>query len=260
MNPYDPYYDPCMQRMYPQTQQWDIPGEVIETGAPVFACPPGYRTHSIAQGDTLSALAAAYQTTAAAIVMANPGLQADTILQIGRKLCIPPVRACAGQLYVLKSGDTLYELARVNGITVDAILAANPWLNPRLYRVGDTICLPVKKNVCPEGAQRYTVLEGDTWVSIAQLFDVSFAALRQANPGISLTGAPTPGTVLCVTPGSLSPVCPLGKEYQLEEGEGLTQAAAKWNVSEGALLAANPLFPPSYFIGGHKICIPKRMG
>ncbi len=48
-----------------------------------------------------------------------------------------------GQVYVIRSGDTLFLLARRFNTTVNAILAANPGINPYNLMIGQRICIPV---------------------------------------------------------------------------------------------------------------------
>ncbi len=48
----------------------------------------------------------------------------------------------AGRVYVMKAGDTLSDIAASYGVTVDAILAANPGLNPNAIPIGTEIKIP----------------------------------------------------------------------------------------------------------------------
>lgn len=48
----------------------------------------------------------------------------------------------SARVYVVKQGDTLFQIALDNGTTVEAILAANPGLNPDTLAVGTEIRLP----------------------------------------------------------------------------------------------------------------------
>ena len=51
--------------------------------------------------------------------------------------------ACpGGQLYTIKAGDTFYLLATRYGITLAAIQAANPGVNPSRLQIGQVICIP----------------------------------------------------------------------------------------------------------------------
>jgi LysM repeat protein len=60
---------------------------------------------------------------------------------------ISPTAAAAtptpgARIYVVKPGDTLFQIARDNGTTVEAIVAANPGLNPDTLAVGMELRLP----------------------------------------------------------------------------------------------------------------------
>lgn len=55
----------------------------------------------------------------------------------------PPER-CEGQLYSVRAMDTLFQIARRFGVTVQQIQAANPQIiNPNLIFVGQVICIPI---------------------------------------------------------------------------------------------------------------------
>jgi LysM repeat protein len=61
----------------------------------------------------------------------------------GQTACVPGTAT----LYTVRKGDSLYKIARDRGISLDAVLRANPSLkNPNAIKAGDIIQLP-----CPEG-------------------------------------------------------------------------------------------------------------
>ena len=53
-----------------------------------------------------------------------------------------PAPGARGKVYVVRAGDTIAAIARENGVKPNAVLAANPGVNPRRLRVGQTIRLP----------------------------------------------------------------------------------------------------------------------
>ena len=61
-------------------------------------------------------------------------------------------------VYEVSRGESLYGIAKAHATTVDAILAANPHLNPTYYREGDAIYIPTS-------AQRAAVPDGSTVVA-----------------------------------------------------------------------------------------------
>ena len=54
----------------------------------------------------------------------------------------PVARAAATRNYVIKAGDRPAAIATQHGITLDALLAANPNLSPRHLQIGQTIIIP----------------------------------------------------------------------------------------------------------------------
>ncbi len=56
----------------------------------------------------------------------------------------PEASPVAGKRYVVKRGDTMYVIALRNGITVAALKAANPKVNPNAMRIGTVLVIPSK--------------------------------------------------------------------------------------------------------------------
>jgi LysM repeat protein len=113
-------------------------------------CPPptGWGAYVVQTGDTLDALAVRYKTTSAAIIQANCLLSA-TILP-GSFLYLPlpppatpiPCGAPSGWvIYIVKPGDTLYNISQLYNITVAELQRAN-CLNTTIIRVGQRLYIP----------------------------------------------------------------------------------------------------------------------
>lgn len=49
-----------------------------------------------------------------------------------------------GETYTIKSGDTLFDIARKCGVSLDDLKTANPGLDPATLRIGQTIKMPPK--------------------------------------------------------------------------------------------------------------------
>jgi LysM repeat protein len=59
------------------------------------------------------------------------------------RVTVPPEKARpAGRTHVVRSGDTPSVIARKYGVTVKALMAANPGLNPTRMKVGSVVKLP----------------------------------------------------------------------------------------------------------------------
>jgi len=159
-------------------------------GVPV--CPPGTILYFVRAGDTVYNLAIRFNTTVSAIIAANPIIQAHPeILRIGQRLCIPTqptFPSCpGGNYYTIRSGDTLYAIARRYNISLNDLLQANPGIDPARLRIGQVICIPFAAPpvTCPEGSITYTIVAGDTFSSIARRYNVTVADLIRANPEVN---------------------------------------------------------------------------
>jgi len=121
--------------------------------APPGICGDG--DYVVVRGDTLGRVARRCGSTVAAIAAASRIADPNLIL-VGQRLVIPGGRAFAravtrpapatdatGRLtYAMARGDTLYSLARWSRVSLPALLAANPGINPQRIEIGDTIRLP----------------------------------------------------------------------------------------------------------------------
>lgn len=89
-------------------------------------------------------------------------------------------------------GEWLIQIARCYGTTYAAIHGANALPNPNLIYPGDVITVPaigsIGRIVGPPCVQRYTVVAGDTWESLATRFATTTTILQLANPGALTTG------------------------------------------------------------------------
>jgi peptidoglycan endopeptidase LytE len=112
------------------------------------AAPTGSSHYVVQPGDTLSAIAARFGTTVAALAAANHLADPNRILA-GQVLTVPGVAAAGAAApppssapYVVQPGDTLSAIAARFGTTVAALAAANGLANPNRIRVGQTLRVP----------------------------------------------------------------------------------------------------------------------
>ena len=99
-----------------------------------------------------------------------------------------------GTVYTIRPGDTLSSLAGRFNTTVDAIIRVNPGIVPTNLQIGQQICIPGSgpgpgpgpgpSSRCPRGTFSYTIRDGDTYYSLANRFNTSIRAIREANPGV----------------------------------------------------------------------------
>ncbi len=116
---------------------------------------PGAIIHIVQVGETLNSIALRYKTSVAMLMLANN--LSDYRLTVYQRLVIPPEgwqgypplpiwtgpgpSDCGHGYYTVRAGDTLYRIARANGISVNALMAANH-LTSSLIVAGQRLCIP----------------------------------------------------------------------------------------------------------------------
>ena len=135
----------------------------------------GYVEYTVRAGDTLWELSRRYGTTVDAIKRLN-GLTSD-ILYIGQVLKIPTSETSSYFEYTVRAGDTLWELSRRYGTTVDAIKSLNGLTSDALY-IGQVLKIPT--STIPSYFE-YTVRAGDTLWELAQRFGTTVDEIKSLN-------------------------------------------------------------------------------
>ena len=139
----------------------------------------GYIEYVVRSGDTLWQLARRYGTTVDAIMALN-GLTNDN-LSIGQVLKIPTAQSPDESYfeYVVRSGDTLWQLAQRYGTTVDAIMALNGLTNDNLT-IGQVLKIPTTQSP-DESYFEYVVRSGDTLWQLARRYGTTVSAIINLN-------------------------------------------------------------------------------
>jgi membrane-bound lytic murein transglycosylase D len=180
--------------------------------------PPVTTTHRVRRGETLSSIAHRYDVELDDIRQANR--MRGSVIQPGQTLVIPsagatatatladvaaPREEIAAQLperqapvekqkstrvHVVKSGDTLYGVARRYGVTVPALAAANDMTSKSHLTAGARLEIPGRSgggSASSAASTRettrltYQVRQGDTLSEIADKFNVSVSQLKSWN-------------------------------------------------------------------------------
>ncbi len=163
--------------------------------------------HTVRKGETLGGISKKYGITVADIVAANK-LKSKHRLSIGQSLVIPVPMAAAdekpskrsehksevalsdkplpkadGKKHTIKSGDTLWDLAKKYGVTTSEIRQANRMGAHEKLAVGETLIIPEAEKVTSNrgGAFWYTVRKGDTVLRIASKFGLTIAQVLSFN-------------------------------------------------------------------------------
>ena len=139
---------------------------------------PGGNTYTVKNGDSLWKIANQFGITINQLKSAN-NLISDN-LQIGQVLTIPssnsnPVTP-GGNIYTVKSGDSLWSIARKYDTTVDILKNLNN-LSSNTLSIGQVLNVPSSTL----GENIYTVKSGDSLWKIANEYNTTVARLKELN-------------------------------------------------------------------------------
>ena len=245
----------------------------FESGVPLV--------YVVQPGDSLWSIARAHATSTA-VLMALNGLPSDTI-QPGASLrlpgvrvataaataaemaaaaqaaeAVPPAPAAAPATYVVRSGDSLYDIARSHGVTVEALIAWNA-LDGTLIRPGQVLSLQRDEDAPPAPPLVVHVQPGDSLWSIARAHGSTVDALAMANGlsagstlrvGLALT---VPGRFAAIdaTTGAASPNIggAAAEEIRVMPGDNLWKIARQHNTTIAAIMSLNGLTSDRLAVG-----------
>lgn len=129
----------------------------------------------VKSGDSLYSIANKYNTTVNELKSLN-NLSNNT-LSIGQVLKLPKVdEIVTVNEYIVKSGDSLYSIAKKYNTSVDELKSLNN-LTSNLLSVGQKLNIPVTEEV----SNVYTVKKGDNLYSIARKFNTTVNEIKSKN-------------------------------------------------------------------------------
>lgn len=209
----------------------------------------GTTYYTVKKGDTLWTIARKNGLTVDELKQLN-NLTSNS-LSVGQTLKVSKTGTTepgSTKYYVVKSGDNLYAIARVNNTTVDAIKRANN-LTSNLLSIGQTLIIPTSEPAptTPTGNNTYTVKKGDSLYAIARNFNTTVDAIKRAN-NLSSNNLSI-GQVLII-PGSTN-----YKTYTVVAGDTLYGIAMKNSTNVDAIKRLNNLSSNTLSIG-QKLLIP----
>ena len=179
-------------------------------------------------GDDVNQLKNDYKKYAQAVV--------DAVLEY-RDLSTTP----SSEYYTVKSGDSLWSIAKKYGISVDELKAANN-LTSNVLQIGQRLNIPSMSGITtkPENYINYTVKSGDSLYSIASKNDLTVQELKNYN---NLTSNVLQiGQILKIPVVSTEEV-PIGKysEYVVKSGDSLYSIGRKYGYTPQQLIDYNNL-------------------
>jgi len=140
----------------------------------------------------------------------------------------------SGTTYTVKSGDSLWNIAKKFGVSVEEIKAANN-LNSNLLNIGQVLKIP--QEVSESGDYIvYTVKSGDTLYSIAREYDVSVNELISYN-NLSSSNLSINQQILIPKEEEVD----LSNTYTVKSGDTLYSIARNYNTTVNELMSLNNL-------------------
>ncbi len=134
------------------------------------------QTYIVQRGDSLYSIANKFNTTVENLKEIN-NLKSN-LLQIGQKLVISGTPSTTDNLYTVKKGDSLYQIALKFNTTVNDIKRLNN-LTSNLLSIGQQLKIP--KLTETSDYVIYTVKRGDSLYQIALTYDTSVNDIKRLN-------------------------------------------------------------------------------
>jgi len=247
--------------------------------------------HKIRKGETVSTIASRYGVSQYAIFAAN-NLSRRSKIYAGKQLIVPvPLDRnyksqprknrdykASKSVYSVRSGDTMWDIARAFGTSVNDLRRVNYIERGSRIYVGQKLKIPSsatklkeknqtspmtyaskdKKQSSKSGSSnkssgsssKYTVRSGDTLWDLARRFGTTTSNIRKLN-GLGRSSRIYPGQVLTVQPGGDRNYV----IYKVRRGDTLSRIARKYRTSISKILVSNGKTDPDNLNIGEKLKI-----
>lgn len=148
--------------------------------------------------------------------------------------------------HLVKSGETLFGIARTYGISIADLVEANPSTKSGL-KSGQQLTIPSNTTKIDGDNQQshYVVKPGDTLYRVALNHNVTLEELLQSNPGVTPENFKAGETIVIPSPNS--ELAAQNKEPEtifvsekIEKGETFQSISKEYKVSEQQIREANP--------------------
>ena len=202
-----------------------------------------YFTHTVTKGQGLYSISRMYGVTEADIIALNPG--SEIVIKVGQQLRIPQNKqqqssantpqAKAGneRFHTIKTGETLYRLTVIYGLTAREICNANPGLSAENFKAGQVIVIPEKSETAPSSTQPQAT---------------------EAKVIMTHTEATEAKTMPQTISESYTPQCK--SEHLVKRKETIYRLSRIYGISELELVNANPELRLRKMRPGDRLCIP----
>jgi len=214
-------------------------------------CPYSYFDYCAEAEETFASIAKKFSASEKVIKELNDSIH----ITQGMKVKIPcKYGGCGrGAFYAIKKGETLFEIARRNGISLDMLLGANPYLNPSYYIHGQIIIIP--QCIQQTSDKSYKLGENEGLFDVLRKFGMDVTTFCVLNPNADPMDLKCGQRVNVISKkASDTP----GKWHTINSKENVLSVANKFGIKVSTLLAANENLRPSEFSEGITVRIPQK--
>lgn len=218
-------------------------GQTLKIAKNDEKAPDEYLIYKVKNGDNLWDIAKKYNTTVSTLKSIN-NLKSDK-LTINQQLFIPKndnSSTSKSNIYTVKKGDTLYDIAEKYNVSINDIKNKNN-LTSNILKIGQVLEIPNSST----GEVNYVVQKGDNLNTIANKYGVTVSDIKKLNN--LNTNTIQIGQVLKI-PGSTN-----YNTYTVNSGDSLWKIANKYNTTVNKLKTINNLNSTVLQIG-QKLLLP----
>lgn len=206
-----------------------------------------YFLHTVTKGQGLYSISRMYGVTEQDIINLNPG--SEIVIKAGQQLRIPQKDKQEAQgneqstttdgqrFHTIKTGETLYRLTVIYGLTAREICDANPGLSAENFKVGQVIIIPQKKVTPAEETTTQKITEPNPIIGTQQGQD-NVSQEESTEEVVQQKESD------CKT------------EHKVKRRENIYRISRMYGITELELINANPELRNRKLKRGETICIP----
>ena len=236
----------AMQLINPDVDFSALPiGAEICLPSQSYTCVSGM-AYSVRAGETFTSIAEDFGISVYELAERNPGVDQNNLI-VGQILCVP-----------FMTGDSQGSGSMNQPAEPSPPNLPTPSLpsRPSQPTTPPVVIVPTPvPNTCPSGYTQDFVRSGQTYADLLLRHNVSYRAMRSANPRLS-PGYLMVGQSYCAPPSGTRQICQNLQYYTIRPGEDLETVAANLRITKGRLLSLNPNLLPTDFSAGAVICVP----
>lgn len=209
----------------------------------VSAQTENYFLHTVTKGQGLYSISRMYGVTEADIIALNPG--SDIVIKAGQQLRIPQKQQAQSipeqktengqRFHTIKTGETLYRLTVIYGLSARELCNANPGLSAENFKVGQVVTIPPKSSTTTAVPTEQKVTQPNPLVTSQQSEDF-------------IEKDTTKSTANCRT------------EHYVKRRENIYRISRMYGITELELINANPELRNRKLRRGETLCIPYPKG